>query len=296
MKAIIQKFYKAIPFKQSVFTALKSIWIPPQSVYQRLRFQGVIDVEIDKTHHFKMQHFGFELENELFWRGFGGWEKVSLELWSRLCLHSDVIYDIGANTGLFAMVAKCMNPNATVVAFEPVKKITDKISLNADLNNYDITIEDYAVAEFNGKAKIFYPDNEHLYSVTVNHNGNAPNVEVLEQEIDTIRLDSYVQNTATKFPDLLKIDVESYEPQVLQGMSSYLKEAKPTMLIEILSTEIGEQIEGLIEGLGYTYYKVQDNERLVKASTLLNKIVKEADDHNYLLCQPHMIEKLNLEV
>lgn len=38
--------------------------------------------------------------------------------------------------------------------------------------------------------------------------------------------------------DLMKIDVEGYEPQVLEGMGKYLALMKPAMLIEILSNEV----------------------------------------------------------
>ena len=53
-----------------------------------------------------MNHFGLELENELFWAGLeGGWEKTSMSLWIKLVKASVVVLDIGANTGLNALVA-----------------------------------------------------------------------------------------------------------------------------------------------------------------------------------------------
>ena len=47
---------------------------------------------------------------------------------------SDVIFDIGANTGIFALVSGAANPKARIFAFEPVSRVFEKLKGNVALN------------------------------------------------------------------------------------------------------------------------------------------------------------------
>src|ERR1035438_2683649 len=100
MKKILKSIFDAIPFKKQFFGIIK-IFKPGPSIYKHLHFKGIIKVRVDDNHAFKMHHYGFQIENELFWNGLtGGWEKVSLGLWVKLSKNADVIIDVGANTGI----------------------------------------------------------------------------------------------------------------------------------------------------------------------------------------------------
>jgi hypothetical protein len=73
---ILKKIYSNIPFKKHLFTFLKRIWSPPERIYKHLHFTGVIKIRIDKLHFFKMKHYGYQIENEIFWSGLiSGWGK-----------------------------------------------------------------------------------------------------------------------------------------------------------------------------------------------------------------------------
>ena len=57
------------------------------------------------------------------------WEKVSLQLWEELCKESEVIFDVGSNTGVYSLLAKSSNPKSKVYAFEPIKRISALLNL-----------------------------------------------------------------------------------------------------------------------------------------------------------------------
>jgi tRNA1(Val) A37 N6-methylase TrmN6 len=42
-----------------------------------------------------------------------------LALWIKLCRQSETILDVGANTGVYALVAGAVNKKAKIFAFEP---------------------------------------------------------------------------------------------------------------------------------------------------------------------------------
>src|SRR4051794_23718304 len=102
MKQILKNIYQKVPFKQPVFKLIRTFMRPGENVYKHLHFHGDFSVQVDDSHSFWMTHFGFELENSLFWVGIrNGWEKNSVSLWVQLAKKADVIVDIGANTGIY---------------------------------------------------------------------------------------------------------------------------------------------------------------------------------------------------
>jgi len=290
MKKLLKSIYRIIPFKRELFQALKFFWSPPESIYRHFHFVGTIHVPVDKSRSFKMKHYGFQVENEIFWSGLtAGWEKESIKLWIRLCQHSKVIFDIGANTGVYSLIAKTMNPDSRVFAFEPVKRVYHKLRENIALNNFDIIAVEKAVSNSDGTALIFDTDSEHTYSVTVGKNLVADTAKAIETKIETVTLNSFVRGSGIKKVDLIKIDVETHEPEVLEGFSDYLHEFKPTILIEILSDEVGQKIYQITHPLNYLYFNIDE-----KASVRQMNTITKSDYYNYLLCVPSVAIELGI--
>jgi FkbM family methyltransferase len=295
MKALLKRVYNSIPFKKQIFTALKTVYSPSESVYKHLHFHGVIEMKVDKNVKFKMNHFGFQIENEIFWKGLdGGWEKNSVTLWIKLSKNAKTIIDIGANTGIFALIAKTVQPSAKVYAFEPIKRVHKKLHENILLNNYDIKSYPLAVSNNNGKAYVYdNPEIENVYSVTVNSYMNAADlVGKTKTEIDIITLDSFIEDNQITSIDLLKIDVETHEGEVMEGFMKHLPVFKPTFLIEILRNEVGEKVQHCLEGLGYLFFNIDESGDIVK----VDKITRRGHNYNYLLCSSEVAKHLGLKI
>jgi FkbM family methyltransferase len=294
MKSLLKQVYNFIPFKKQLFTVLKMVYTPSESVYRHLHFHGVIDVRVDKDHKFKMDHFGFQIENEIFWKGLeGGWEKASVGIWVKLAKNANTIFDIGANTGIFALIAKSVNPAAKVYAFEPINRVHKKLKENIDLNGYDIKSYPLAISDTNGKAYVYdQPSSANIYSVTVNKNMDPDSVSKVKTEIDIITLDSFITDHSIRGIDLMKIDVETHEGEVLEGFMKYMPDFKPTFLIEILRNEVGEKVQNCLKGLNYLYYNIDENGDVLK----VDNIMRRGHNYNYLLCSPEVAKSLGLKV
>lgn len=290
MKSVLKKVYQIIPFKKQLFIGLKKIWRPSERIFKHLYFNGVIKIKVSDGVDFKMNHYGYQLENEIFWVGLTeGWEKESIKLWIKLCEGSEVIFDIGANTGLYALVAKAISPQAQVYAFEPMSNIFSRLQENARLNNFEIMAYDKAVSDSDGTAAIYPTNTDHVYSVTVNKNLSKPEERVFETRIETIRLDTLIKMKGISKIDLMKIDVETHEPEVLKGFSEYLLKFRPTLLIEILTDEIGVQINDMVKDLGYLYFNIDEKGKVWK----VDKLTKSAY-YNFLFCSPEVAQKIGL--
>jgi len=292
LKTIIKRAYELIPLKKSLFILLKKVYQPEESLYRHLHFKGIIDIKAEKNAWFKMNHEGYQIENEIFWQGLdGGWEKVSVGLWKKLVKNSNTIFDIGANTGVFALIAKAVNPAAQVYAFEPITRIYSKLYKNIQLNNFDIKSFSVAISDKDGKAEIMdIPSEENVYSLSLNNEHNHKSDNQVKVEIDIITLDTFIEQNNIKNIDLLKIDVESHEGAVMAGFAKHLPIFKPTFLIEILWDHVGESVQKSLTGLDYLYFHIDENGEVLK----VDNITRRGDNYNYLLCQPAIAKELGL--
>ncbi|UCB57083.1 MAG: FkbM family methyltransferase [Candidatus Omnitrophota bacterium] len=193
----------------------------PEFVYRHLHFKGKFKVKIKKN-HFYIHHFGYLCENELFWRGLS----KEMKVWAEMCQEADVILDIGANTGIFSLIAKAVNPKASVYAFEPVPRVIKKLRANCMLNNFNIQCLEVAVSDYDGVGEFYEEPLEHLYSATLAPHNSLKNS--MKTEVRVTRLDSFIEKEKIR-PDLIKIDVEGCEFKVLEGMG---KSLRPKILLE----------------------------------------------------------------
>ncbi|MBC7797057.1 MAG: FkbM family methyltransferase [Pyrinomonadaceae bacterium] len=289
MKKTLKSIYDVIPLKKNVFSFAKNFVSPSERIHKHLHFKGNIRIPIDREYSFKVRHHGYEVENSLFWAGIGrGWEKVSLSLWVKLVRDANVIFDIGANTGVYSLIAKSLNPNAQVYAFEPVARVFEKLEYNIKLNDFDVVCLDSAASNTDGTATIYDTSEEHTYSVTVNENLNANNIAVVPTTIKTVRLDTIIKSNQIEKVDLIKIDVETHEAEVIEGLGEYLEKFKPTMLVEILNDEVGRKVQALVDNKGYAYFNLDEETGSIRR---VDEIIK-SDYFNYLFCSEEMAEKI----
>lgn len=287
---IVKAVYRAIPFKAQFYPLIRTFFRPSERIYRHLHFNGIFRVNVDGERSFLIRHHGYPVENDLFWSGIDGeWERTSLSLWKKLCEKSNHILDIGANTGVYALIAKTINPTARVMAIEPVKRIHEKLLDNVALNKFDVTCVEAAASNANGTATIYDTNADHLYSVTVNKDLNVTGTPTTAVEVKTIRLDALLQQSKWTSVDLIKLDVETHEPEVLEGMGQLLRTSMPSILIEILNDTVAVQIAKVIEGLPYLYFNIDEHEGPKVVKTLGKSL-----GHNFLLCTRQVASEIGL--
>lgn len=286
MKAVVKALLHPLRRTQLPFDILR-ILRPPRWLYQHLHFTGVITVKAAETASFRMHHFGAEIENELYWSGYGrGWEAYTLKVWRALCLQAKYIVDVGANTGVFGLAAMALNPRSEVMAIEPVPNIYAKLVANVELNRFPIKTINMAASDTDGEVTIYAVKLEHSYSSSLEPrmiDALGPDFEVAETRVTGVRLDTLFDDVAFERVDLLKIDVERHEPMVLAGMRRHLERDRPAMIIEILDAEIGAAVQKQIAGLGYRCFLIDEEQGLVETTDLLRRGTGKS--WNYLLCR-----------
>lgn len=282
--------YKALPFKKNFAMLVRSSGLPVSKVYQDMKFKGEFTVPVDDS-SFRLMHHESTLENEIFWHGLGNtWEDDTIWVWKLLCRDAQVIVDIGANSGIYSLIAKTLNPKAKVYAFEPVARTKKILEANVDLNGFDVKVEQVAISNKNGEAVFYDTTYENQTSASLNPDKlkDSKDSKIVEYNVPTMTLDAYLAQNAVGRVDLVKMDIEMHEPEAVAGYLNGLKRDKPTIVIEILTTEIGERVQKLIADCDYHIYHLKGKNKMVK----VDKLVRVDNLWNYLLCTDSVAQRL----
>ncbi len=119
----------------------------------------------------------------------------------------DVIFDIGAHIGLYSILFSQKTNN--VYSFEPTSTYDNLLLPNLEKNNIT-NVNTFKLGFGSKSGKI----NEKIYKIW----GESP----FEDEYDFDTIDEYVERTGIK-PSFIKIDVDGFERQVLEGMEKLLQ-------------------------------------------------------------------------
>lgn len=154
------------------------------------------------------------------------------------------IIDVGANSGLFC-IPICMY-GYEVIAFEPVKSNIKCIELGIESNNLkNLTISPYALSNENVVSKIYVPNSQDNASLIEEVScSNLQDKSYSVEEVQCYKLDDYIldNNIDPKSIGLVKIDVQGYELQVVEGMVNLLKNSENlTVILEWDPFHSGEE-------------------------------------------------------
>jgi FkbM family methyltransferase len=146
-------------------------------------------------------------------------ERNTLEACLAFLLPGDVIYDIGANYGLYSVaLAKKVGEQGQVIAFEPIKRNFERLSANIQLNGVkNIRCFPYALGERAEKGEM-YIDEEHPWcSSLLDHRPDGPRTLPVEA-VEVVVGDSFRAAHSLPVPRGVKIDVEGFEYSVMRGL------------------------------------------------------------------------------
>jgi FkbM family methyltransferase len=170
-----------------------------------------------------------------------------------------VVYDIGANYGLFGWQAiGPVGPEGRVVLFEPNPVVAERLRDNLVANDVaNATVVEKAVSDREGTAELLAPVGRQSGLATVDPTGQArPGWR--RCVVATVSVDEFARQSGL-WPSVLKLDVEGHELSVLRGAEGTLAQCHPVVLLEfeILAREpdgeTARQVLALLQRHGYGY-------------------------------------------
>lgn len=145
-------------------------------------------------------------------------EKGTTNVLKSLLKPGMIAVDVGANIGYYTLLAASLvGAQGEVHAFEPVLSNFELLTKSVQENNYrQVVVMQKAVSDKNGKVKVFL----HRTGSGAHTMGNWDSSRK-STEVESVTLDSFFSGKGRI--DFLKIDVEGFEPSVINGGEMTLK-------------------------------------------------------------------------
>jgi len=189
-----------------------------------------------------------------YWVGLDVYEGCTLNVFGHLARVSHHIVDVGANTGLFSLLAASLNPQATIHAFEPFPGAAAMLDANIQANQAtSIHLTRAAVADQPGTLPLYFND-----ALRLTQGASLRHWDYVTGMVDVpvIRLDDYLADRGVETIDLLKVDVEGSEPEVLAGAENTIARCTPDIVCELVKDDCYPKLRAFIERHGYHAYRL----------------------------------------
>jgi FkbM family methyltransferase len=173
------------------------------------------------------------LQRQFYFFGTYLLEENVLRCWMDAAADAKVVFDVGANAGIYSLAALATQPSAAVHAFEPTPEIAVQLRADAQLNGLNrLHVHEAAVFKSDGYATLKrcrgqLESNEGMNFISTDMNGPG-------ERVKTISLDRFCQEHSIQHVDLIKLDVQGQEHSVLQGAQQLIKSRRlQTIFMEL---------------------------------------------------------------
>jgi FkbM family methyltransferase len=190
-------------------------------------------------------------------------ETYMAELFQRAVSPGDVIVDVGAFLGYFALLGVNAASRGRAYAFEPDPRDFPWLSHNIEANGLSDRVQALptALSDRPGWVTFYLAQEDQTQSSVYPLTNHGRSVQV-----EAVTLDAFLGDT---LPDIVKIDVEGAELQALEGMTRSIQRGRPLLFVEWNPGALiraGAQPEILLrrlEELGYRVELIDEDRRRV---------------------------------
>lgn len=183
----------------------------------------------------------------IVWTDMRDWEETTQPVLYELAKEAAVFVDVGAYSGIYTLLACNANPKLQAVAIEPNPAMQAILQRNVTLNGLDerVTVLEKALSSQTGRADLTIPADDRT-AASLDHGARAGHTVSVEVTTgDDVLADLPV--------DLIKIDVEGWEHEVLDGIAGLLGSRRPTIIVECLGRDALRRTHHKLSAYGYTH-------------------------------------------
>jgi FkbM family methyltransferase len=206
---------------------------------------------------------------------YNGFEKEETDYVISVLSEGDIFIDVGANIGLFSLLASKIVGNAgRVLCYEPAPITFSRLKENVQLNNLkNIDIRNIGLSNKKGELIFYISNNGHDA-----WNSFAPSQDnKLESSIQVpvSTVDIELENVDKSRIKIVKIDVEGWEKFVLHGGKNFFVNYNPIVMVEFTEENTFNagypvyDIYNIMEDFGYVWYIIHKG-KLVKEKKRLH--------------------------
>jgi FkbM family methyltransferase len=286
--------YKPINYCVLLITNILKLFIKKDFLY-KFPVNRTFTVKLNVGKSFWINSNGHDIiAKEIYWKGVGSYEPDTIKLFTNLVRNSNCFFDIGANTGIFSLIACSMinHQGIQVHSFEPISNVYHQLLLNKKINGFDnLHINNIALSNFEGEHTFYMPVSSDYYYMPLGSSSRSDHLQELrkiEIKVNVTMLDTYIKSKNLEKLDLIKIDTEGTEHLVFAGGLNSLNKFRPVIISEVLDGLNEPQMQDILDKFGYKYFNITNkglvNRKFIKGDR--NSLFK-----NYLFIQEKDVEK-----
>lgn len=198
--------------------------------------------------------------SELIYKGF---EEDEINFFESYLKEGDILFDIGANIGLFTLLgAKTVSNTGAVYSFEPTPKVYNRLVDNIAINQFQNAFP-FQLGLSNKSDTLAFNVSANGYDAWNSFANKDKQKLQTSIAVAVTTIDDFIVKEAINKSKiaLVKIDVEGWEKFVLEGGRKFLQEYSPALMVEF--TEVHTMAAGygtveiykLLQNWGYNWYK-----------------------------------------
>lgn len=173
------------------------------------------------------------------------WFEDEVDFVDAILSEGDVVVDIGANHGAYALpMARRVGPTGKVRAFEPAHDTARRLRASAGLNGLEwLVVEQKALGEHPGTVTLSHGSSPELHQI-----GSGPG-----EQVEVRRLDDYALELGGL--SFVKLDAEGFEEPILRGGRALLTTEQPVVMFELKhGSEVNHALIERFRELGFGCY------------------------------------------
>lgn len=182
---------------------------------------------------------------------------------------NDVVWDIGANVGLFSFAAAaCAGPKGSVIAVEPDTFLVDCLRRSARLQpdtSAPVTVVSAAIASDISLREFTIASRSRASNAMRGYGQTLMGLPSESQTVVALNLDWLGSNLPP--PNVIKCDVEGAEADIFSGQTEILNKIRPVIICEVSDNAATLMTAILVES-GYVLY---DGERPLAANAMMDR-------------------------
>jgi|SRR5580658_1408254 FkbM family methyltransferase len=221
LEKLLMLYARSFPIRRGKVRVVNSLWRAAVGDRSTHRMATL------KYGRFKMPcDLGEMLQRQFYFFGTYSLEEDMLRCWETAAKGAKLIFDVGANAGIYSLAALAIQPDATVHAFEPTPEIAARLRATAVLNGLDhLHVHEAAVLNKNGQAALKrfrgeLGDNEGMNFISRDVGDSGT------ERVETVCVDEFCQDHSINHIDLMKLDIQGHEHSALEGAARLIRSGK----------------------------------------------------------------------
>jgi FkbM family methyltransferase len=230
----------------------------PRPLWKLIRPSGTFAVKASEAREFRYETtFEDNIGRQLYWRDLEEFEPEVLPSFRILVeeVECKVFLDVGANTGVYTLLAATLNDAIRCHAFEPLPEVYDHLRKNVELNPAFLgrcQVHRMGLGNMSGNLGFCY-----LADLVLPMGASALPGNYDEEDPDFRRVICSVEpgdeicGRLKLAPDLIKIDTEGLEVAVVEGFGRVIEEYSPSLIFEVSNLDAANTLAVFLEKGSY---------------------------------------------